>query len=455
MGLFAVTGETAFHGIGQLGALYRSGSLTPLDVVRGALERLATLEPLLNAMAFTMGEQAIEEASRLTDQLHRGDDLGPLHGIPIAIKDLIEVEGVPTGFGSRVRPPAVAKADAELVKRLREAGAVIIGKTNLLEYAYGIAHPEIGQTNNPHDTGRTSGGSSGGSAAVVAAGIVPLAVGTDTGGSIRIPASYCGIVGLKPTYGLVPLDGVFPLSWSLDHAGPLCRSVEDTVIAMECLAATSLRHTPPSIAGLRIGLLRDHFDNAAVTAGVAENMQEAIAALEKQGAIIRDLRISDLGSANSELRKVLLPEASLIHRELHAENATGYAPKTRAQIEAGSGVSAVDYLRAQDFRRQLRAAIEDQFAEADVLLSPSVPFVAPMEDPEFTEDGEEGEMLSSGFATMTGHPSLSLPCGISENLPVGLQLTGRLGHDGELLAVALTIETALDAFPRPVTGQTP
>lgn len=446
-------GETAFLGIDQLGALYRGGALTPLDVVREALERLAVLEPVLNAMAFRMDEQAIEEAHHLTERLHRGDDLGPLHGIPIAIKDLIEIEGVPTGFGSRVRPPTIAKADAELVKRLRQAGAVLIGKTNLLEYAYGIAHPDIGQTNNPHDVTRTSGGSSGGSAAVVAAGIAPLAIGTDTGGSIRIPASYCGIVGLKPTYGLVPLDGVFPLSWSLDHAGPLCRSVADTVIALECLAATSLRRAPPSLAGMRIGLVRYHFDNAAVTAGVAESMQEAIATLEKQGAIIRDIRIADLASANSELRKVLLPEASLIHRELHTENAAGYAPRTRAQIEAGSGVSAVDYLQAQDFRRQLRAIVEDEFAEVDVLLSPSVPFVAPMEDPEFTEDGEEGEMLSSGFANLTGHPSLSLPCGVSENLPVGLQLTGRIGHDGELLAVALTIEKALDAFRRPISGQ--
>ena len=187
--------DASFLGIMDLGRRYRDGSLTPRLVVEQSLARLAAWEPRLNAFAHVMAASALAVADRLGAELASGHDRGPLHGIPVVIKDLIDIAGEPTGFGSRVGPPSVATADAELVRRLREAGAIVIGKTNLLEYAYGIAHPDVGQTNNPHDPGRTSGGSSGGSAAAVAAGIVPLAIGTDTGGSIRIPAAYCGVVG--------------------------------------------------------------------------------------------------------------------------------------------------------------------------------------------------------------------------------------------------------------------
>ena len=236
--------DTAYLGVTDLGAGYRSGRFTPVDVVEQALERLLRLEPALNAFANPMADVVRAQALQATIDLAAGRDLGPLHGIPVAIKDLIEVAGMPTGYGSQVHAPRMADHDALLVARLRAAGAVIFGKTNLLEYAYGIAHPAVGQTNNPHDPSRTAGGSSGGSAAAVAAGIVPLAIGTDTGGSIRIPAAYCGIVGLKPSYGLVPLNGVFPLSCSLDHAGPLARNVEDVALALACLAGCPVPRPP-------------------------------------------------------------------------------------------------------------------------------------------------------------------------------------------------------------------
>lgn len=207
-----VTPDIGFADVKALGKAYRDGSLTPTQVVDQAHERLARLEPSLNAFAHPMADEARTDGIRTSAELASGIDLGPLHGIPVAIKDLIDVAGVATGYGSRVERPRIATQDATLVARLRAAGAILLGKTNLLEYAYGVAHPDIGQTNNPHDPGRTAGGSSGGSAAAVAAGIVPLAIGTDTGGSIRIPAAYCGIIGLKPSFDLVPLDGVFPLS---------------------------------------------------------------------------------------------------------------------------------------------------------------------------------------------------------------------------------------------------
>jgi aspartyl-tRNA(Asn)/glutamyl-tRNA(Gln) amidotransferase subunit A len=441
--------DTAFASIQQLGARYRDGSLDPVAVVEAALARIARLDAELNAFADPLAEAARAEAKQRAAELAVGHDRGPLHGIPVAIKDLIEVADAPTGFGSRVCTPVTASADAPLVARLRAAGAVILGKTNLLEYAYGIAHPEVGQTNNPYDLGRTSGGSSGGSAAAVAAGIVPIAIGTDTGGSIRIPAAYCGIVGLKPSCGLVPTEGVFPLSWTLDHAGPLARTVEDAALALAALADAPVPLAPVSLAGVRIGLVRHHFDHPAVTADVRASIEAAVAQLTARGAAVTAVTIPDLAPVNRELLHILLPEAALIHADLHAQNAGGYAPATRAQIEAGFAAKATDYVRAQRYRAALRDAVEAEFAEVDVLVSPAVPFVAPVEDPEFVEGDYDGEMLASGFANMTGHPALSLPCGFAGHLPVGLQLTGRLGDDARLLSIAAAVEAALDAYRQP------
>ena len=423
--------ETAYLSVTELGAGYRSSRFTPVDVAEQALQRQHRLEPGLNAFASPMAEEVRAQAIRASQDLAAGRDLGPLHGIPVAIKDLIEVDGMPTGFGSKVDHPRMATRDAVLVARLRAAGAVIFGKTNLLEYAYGVAHPEIGQTNNPHDNTRTAGGSSGGSAAAVAAGIVPLAIGTDTGGSIRIPAAYCGIVGLKPSYGLVPLEGVFPLSWSLDHAGPLARSVEDVAVALACLAGSAMPLAECSLP-LRIGFVAGHFSETPVGRPVSDLVRAFVAAL---GAEVVDIDCPGLDQANAHLLTILAPEAALIHRDLLARNPAGYAPGTRAQIEAGFDVGATDYLSAKQFQTGLRDRVEALFRQVDVLIAPSVPFVAPHEDPVIV-DGQDSEMLSSGFANLTGHPSISLPCGQIGGLPVGMQLTGPLGQDADLLSMA-------------------
>jgi aspartyl-tRNA(Asn)/glutamyl-tRNA(Gln) amidotransferase subunit A len=440
--------DPAFLGVAELATLYRSGGLSPCDVVEQALARLDRFEPRLNAFADPMREAALRDAGRRSAELASGRDLGPLHGIPVAVKDIVDVAGIPTGFGTRAREPVIASSDAELVRRLRAAGAIILGKTNLLEFAYGIAHPAIGQTNNPHDFSRTSGGSSGGSAAAVAAGIAPLAVGTDTGGSIRIPAAYCGIVGLKPSYGLVPVEGVFPLSWTLDHAGPLARGVEDAALMLACLAGRPMPVEPVALAGLRVGLVRRHMSSAEITAGVRACLDKALAALTRAGARLVEIDIAGIDEANRVLGTILRPEASLVHAELVVKNPSGYAPRTRAQIEAGFAVAATDYVRAMRAREMLRGAVEASLADVDVLLGPSVPFVAPHEDPEIG-DGEDGEMLSSGFANVSGHPSVSLPAGMSEGLPVGVQLTGRYDGDAALLSVARAVEQLLGPGERP------
>lgn len=428
------------RGIAEIAAGYRDGSLTPTGVVEQAQDRIAVRNPVLNAFADPMRDAAIAQANESERMLARGDDLGPLHGIPVAIKDLIEVAGAPTAYGTKVVPPRIAERDATLVARLRAAGAIILGKTQLLEYAYGIAHPDVGQTNNPLDPTRTAGGSSGGSAAAVADGIVPAAIGTDTGGSIRIPAAYCGIVGVKPSFGLVPLDGVFPLSQSLDHAGPLTRSVTDAALVLSCIAGVPL---PSGVsATIRIGVLRQHFPCDPAHAAVGDAIEAALRKLAASGFSVADLTIPELDAANRCLIDILLPEAALIHAELSRQNPGGYAAETLAQIRAGEAVSATCYLAARQDQIRIRAATEAAFDRCDLLLSPAVPFVAPHEDPRIDDHGDS-EMTSSGFANLTGQPALVLPAGLVAGLPVGLQLTGRLGADRQLLSQALQIETLL------------
>jgi aspartyl-tRNA(Asn)/glutamyl-tRNA(Gln) amidotransferase subunit A len=415
--------------------------LSPRDLAEAALARIAETEPALNAFADPMARSARAEADRAGEALRAGHDLGPLHGIPVAIKDLIEVAGAPTGCGSKVEPPRFAAQDATLVARLRAAGAVILGKTNCLEYAYGVPHPEVGQTNNPHDPSRTAGGSSGGSAAAVAAGIVPLSVGTDTGGSIRIPAAYCGIVGMKPSYGLVPLDGVFPLSWSLDHAGPLARRVGDARLLLSVMSGRDMAAPPPG--RVRLGVLRRHWPREAVNIAVGACVDAALERLDVAGIEIREIDLPGLGAANATLADILKPEASVIHRDLLARNADGYAPGTRAQVEAGFRVPATVYVVAMRLRDRLRSEVEAVFAGVDALVSPTVPFVAPYEDPPISGANHDDEMLASGFANLTGHPAVSLPCGQVGGLPIGLQLTGALDTDAWLLAVAERCEAGL------------
>ena len=261
--------DPLMQSIAETGRLYRSGALSPVEITELTLGRIEQLNPGLNAFITVMTETARQQAERAERELGVGLDRGPLHGIPVALKDLIDVQGTPTTCGSRIRAQDYPIQTAPLACRLEAAGAVLIGKTNMLEFAYGVPHPDYGQTNNPHNLGRTAGGSSGGSAAAVAAGLCFAAVGTDTGGSIRIPAAYCGVAGLKPTYGLVDLAGVFPLAWSLDHAGPLARNSEDARLLLEVLTGKAIRW-PGSIDTLRVGVLRSHAEGPEMQPEVAE-----------------------------------------------------------------------------------------------------------------------------------------------------------------------------------------
>ncbi|GAA4018003.1 amidase [Deinococcus rubellus] len=430
-----------FASIAEIGALYRSGQLSPVELTQRCLARIAALNPTLNAFITVTAEQALIEAGQAERELRAGHDRGPLHGIPVALKDLIDTAGIRTTCASRILKNHVPAQDAPLVTHLRAAGAVSLGKTNLAEFAMGIAHPDYGQVNNPWDAGRTAGASSGGSAAAVAAGMCFAAVGTDTGGSIRIPASYCGVAGLKPTSGLVSAEGVFPLSWSLDHVGPLARSSTDAALLLGGLTGQTFQ-TPVDLKGRRFGIIQR--GAADFEPEVAVVFEAVCQILEEAGAEVEDVQIPELELADAALLNVLLPEAATIHARWMGERPEDYAPMTRTQLELGFALPSVTYLRAQQFRRRLTAHFLAALGKVDALISPSVPFVAPAEDPMFTgeEGGQEGHF--SVPHNLTGLPALSVKAGLgSGGLPIGLQIITRPHSDAFCLGLGAALEASL------------
>jgi len=436
-----------------------------LDLL-AAYERLERLGRPLNAVASVIGAP------------RRAAD-GPLAGRPVGIKDIIAVEGVPTRCGSPASDPEPATEDAELVRRLRTAGAEVFATTQCLEFAAGHANPEIGDTRNPHDPSRTSGGSSGGSAALVAAGVCDLTIGSDTGGSIRIPAAYCGVVGLKPTYGLLPVGGVFPLSHSCDHVGTLTATVAG---ARELLAATADRADllglaraedlvgPAEVANLvglasladpvgaadlddppaaadppacyTVGVLVAQLADPSVTPEVRDAVTGALARLEAAGWELRELTapwLDELATWEEVLAVIVAREASLVHS---ARDRSRYADGTRALLDYGASVGEDRFTEALGRRDELAEAVEESLDGVDVLAGPTVGYQAPEEDPPFGADDDSAEGRFTGPYNLTGHPAISIPVPIS-GLPAGLQLAGRRGQDLALLRAAAAAEQVL------------
>ena len=433
-----------FSSIAALGTAYRNGSTSPIEVVRRLLDRITRLDPTLNSFITVLEAESVAQAESAARELKAGRDRGPLHGVPIAIKDLIDMAGVPTTFASRAGSPRLAETDAVLVRNLKQAGAIILGKTNLLEYAYGAVHPDFGQTNNPWDPRRTSGGSSGGSAAAVAAGLCFAAVGTDTGGSIRIPAAYCGVTGLKPSFGRVSLDGVQALSPTLDHAGPLARSSADAALALAGMTGAPVQVQRADLSGLRIGIMHHPGADRFLQTEVQAHFDRVVSDLDRAGAHVRPMQVPELEGARDALIAIIEPEASLIHRDLLRSEPAGFSSITRAQVEAGFGISAVEYLNALQVRERLTVAFRHAFENIDAILSPSVPWVAPAEDPPVGGEGGAGEMMYSGIYNLVGLPAVSVPCGMnSEGLPSGLQIVTSWHKDELALSIGLALEVAL------------
>jgi aspartyl-tRNA(Asn)/glutamyl-tRNA(Gln) amidotransferase subunit A len=445
--------DLCFLSIADLGQRFRSRALSPVEATRAALARLRRLDGRLNSFITVLEEGALAQARAAEEELGCGRDRGPLHGVPISLKDLIDTAGVATTAASRLWRNRVPAESATLAARLEAAGAVLLGKCNLLEFAYGIVHPDFGQCNNPWDTARTSGGSSGGSAAAVAAGIGWGSIGSDTGGSIRIPAAYCGAVGLKPTYGLISLRGLCPLSPSLDHAGPLARSAADIAALLQVVAGHdpadphSLNVAIPDytagltgeVRGLWVGLVTEHMQR--LRPGVAEATMAALRQLEGLGMRLREISLPELAGADEALLNLVMPEASHIHAAWLRERPGDYAALTRAQLEQGERIPAVDYLRAQAYRRELRAAMLAALGEVDILASPTVAWEAPAEDPPVGDPEGADEALRTGPYNLTGLPAISLPCGFGPaGLPLGLQLAAAPLAEPLLLRAAQAYE---------------
>ncbi len=455
--------EICFLSISELGRMFRSKILSPVEATQAILERIHRLDGRLNAFITVLDEPALAQARQAEAELFAGIDKGPLSGVPVSLKDLIDTAGVRTTAASRIWRNRVPQRSATAAYRLEQAGAVLLGKCNLLEFAYGIVHPDYGQCNNPWDLGRTAGGSSSGSASSVSAGMGYGSLGTDTGGSIRIPASYCGVVGFKPTYGRVSRHGVFPLSWSLDHVGTLTRTVEDAAILLGVIAGhdpldpgSSLSAVPDyrsaltgDVRGLRLGVLEQHMTGSDLRPGVAEASWAAIAELEKAGMQVKKISLPALEQADAALLLAILPEGTLVHEKWLRECPQDYAEMTRQQLELGALIPAVDYLRAQQYRSRLLGELLASFQEIDVLVNPTVAWEAPKEDP--TVAGGEGaaEARRTGPFNLTGLPAISIHCGFGPSgLPLGLQIVGAPFAEEVVLRVAYAYEQRSGWFNR-------
>jgi aspartyl-tRNA(Asn)/glutamyl-tRNA(Gln) amidotransferase subunit A len=430
--------------IAEMGQALRARRTTAVDLVRDALKRAHDCQPKLNAFITLLDERALERARVLDSELARGQDRGPLHGVPVAVKDNLLMKGVRTTNGSLIFRDYVPERSAAAVDKLETAGAVIIGKTNLHELAYGITsnNPHYGPVRNPHDTARVPGGSSGGSGAAVVAGIVPVALGSDTGGSIRIPASFCGCVGLKPTFGLVDKTGCQPLGLTLDHVGPLAATVNDAALAMQALCGLA----PPideSRTPLRIGWPSSgYFD--AVDPDIARVIEDAAGAI---GATRVPVNPPDLDALNSVARAILLAEASAVYGRYLRENPNQFGADVRALLEQGTLLPATDYVNSQRARRRFIQHFRRLFETCDVIVTPTTPLTAPLiGQDKITIGGREEDVrlattrLVRGI-NVIGFPAISLPCGTCPTgLPAGLQIIGPPRADAAVLSAAAHFE---------------
>ena len=433
--------------LATVAAALRRRTVSPLELLEAYQQRI---KPAAELCAFITppGERARREAQRAQQQLQRRQP-GVLLGVPIAVKDLFATRGLRTTAGSRILRDWVPSRDAAVVTRLRAAGAVIFGKTNLHEFAYGVtnANPWWGVARNPRDVRRSPGGSSGGSAIAVVAGLCAAALGSDTGGSIRIPASLCGCVGLKPTYGLLPLDGVVPLGWSLDHAGPLTRTVEDAGILLDALSGGRAWKQAQRVTtrGLRVGILHDSIMQP-LQPGISRLLQEAAAALGRSGLRMRDVRVPELAWTVVTQLVTLRAEASAAHARWIRARPRAYGPDVRVRLQLGALIAGADYVLAQRMRAKIKDAVRRMFDEIDVLLLPTTPITAPIVAERTVHWRSDAEPVDGALVrltapfNLTGVPALSVPYGEVSGLPVGLQLVGRWNDEARVLAVGRLIE---------------
>jgi aspartyl-tRNA(Asn)/glutamyl-tRNA(Gln) amidotransferase subunit A len=450
--------------LAEAARLVASREVSPVELTRACLDRIERLDRQINAFITRTADQALHEASEAEAAIARGDRIGPLHGIPLALKDLYDTRGVRTTAGSSFFAAHVPDRDAAVVERLRRAGAVILGKLNLHEIALGVTNdnPHFGPCRNPWDTARVTGGSSGGSAAALAAEMCFGALGSDTGGSIRIPASLCGIVGLKPTYGRVSLRGAVPLSWNLDHAGPMTRRVMDAATMLDVIAGFD-PEDPGSAnvpngnwtAGVAGGVARWHVGVASgealanVDADVAAAFQAAVSVFASLGAVVQEVELPELSEAARLNGMMTTSDAATFHHERLAKSPDGFGADVLARLRRGESTSRQDYAQARRTQQILRRRFESWFHDGggslDVLLTPATPIPAPI------RDGMDAVALAPVLTrftapfNFTGMPALSLPCGFTRGgLPIGLQIVAAPWREVDVLRAGHAFEQATE-----------
>lgn len=437
--------------IEKLATALRGRAVSSVELTKEALRR-AEGHADLNAFITLMADSALAAAEQRDSELGRGQYRGPLHGIPVAVKDIICTKGVRTTCGSRIFADYVPDHDAEVVVRLEKAGAVILGKTGMHELAYGITsnNPHFGAVRNPWDRERIPGGSSGGSGAAVGAGICAMALGTDTGGSIRIPASFCGVAGFKPTYGVVSKRGVLPLGFSLDHIGPLAASVRDCALTMEAIAGSTRDYRiglDPSMKGLRIGR-PENFYFEKLESGVAAALESAFRKAEERGARVVPVQAPDMEAFNAVALAVLLGEAAAA-LEPYRSRRSEIGPDVRLLLDQGWMLPASAYVNAQRLRARFNREFSNVWKTCDVLFLPATPTTAPKIGQTSVDIGsgpEDVRLLTTRCVraiNALGWPALVLPCGLSGKLPAGLQIAGRAFADRSVLQCGAAMEDAL------------
>ena len=459
--------ELHYKPITEQAAMLRGGELSPVELTAAYLDRIADLNGELGAYITVMGEQAMSQAQQAESEMQAGEDKGALHGIPVGIKDIIYTEGVLTSGGSKVLADFVPDQDSTIVRRLDAAGAVLLGKLNLSEFAIGgtIDHP-FGTPRNPWNTGHTAGGSSSGSGIATAGGLCAGALGSDTGGSVRGPAGFCGIVGLRPTYGRVTRQGVLPMCWSMDTVGPMTRTVADCALMLNAIAgrdaldATSSDASVPDysatldggVSGLRIGLPTEMFEYEGLAADVRDSVMRAVSVLGEQGATAEEISLPLSANSGAVFIGTADVDCATYHADWLRTRGDDYDWSTRTRLESASLVPAWAYLRAQRARELIRRELMAALDKYDIIILPTGPVAAPTIEASTGRPGgyyqgrlDLGRRRYTSPAALAGLPALSIPSGFSDaGLPIGMQIIGRAFDEATLFRVGQAYETATE-----------
>ncbi len=462
--------ELCFLSAGQLARLIQKKEISPVEVVEAHLSRIEALEPKLNSFITLLPEQAMSAARHAEKEIQSGRYLGPLHGIPFGLKDLFYVKGIRNTSGSKIFDRFIPDIDSSMARRLKEAGSILLGKLNLHPFAYGPTgeNEEYGHMHNPWNPELIAGGSSGGSGSAVASGQCTLSMGSDTGGSVRIPGALCGVVGFKPTYGRLSRYGITPLSWSQDHTGPITCTVEDCALVMNAVAGydsndpTSVNLSVPDytkaltdqIKGLRVGVVKEFFEGP-IESQVKESVRKAIEKLGELGAIVSEVSWPIYHYAMAIASVIQMAEATAYHSKLLRKKASEIYPPARLRLEAGIFISATDYIQAQRARILFYRQSLGLFKEIDLVAGPTVPVTAFPIGTSVVKVGDHNVNVVSLLTQYTrpfnlnGFPAITLPCGFSkEGLPIGLQLAGPPFDEEIVLRVAHAYEQATDWHSR-------